>query len=111
LQHVDGVMLGREAYHNPYWMASWDQEFYGDTSSQAPSREEVEAQMCDYMARRKEKFDTAWHSVARHMLGLRHGQAGSRGWRQVWSDHRLRDEPAQAVSALAQEKLFNRLAA
>jgi tRNA-dihydrouridine synthase A len=105
LKHVDGVMIGREAYHNPYWMASWDAEFYGDHASHTPSREEIEAQMCDYMARRKAQFDTAWHSVARHMLGLRHGQAGSRGWRQVWSDHRLKAESAHAVSALAQQRL------
>ena len=106
LKHVDGVMIGREAYHNPYWMAEWDSEFYGDASAPAPSREEIEAQMCDYMARRKAQFDTAWHSVARHMLGLRHGQNGSRGWRQVWSDHRLKAESAHAVSELAQQRLF-----
>ncbi len=108
LKHVDGVMIGREAYHNPYWMASWDEEFYGNTSRQAPSREEIEAQMCDYMARRAEQFGTPWHSVARHILGLRHAQAGSRGWRQTWSDHRLKAESAHAVSALAQQKLFAR---
>jgi tRNA-dihydrouridine synthase A len=80
LKHVDGVMIGREAYHNPYWMAQWDAEFYGDASNQPPSREDIEAHMCDYMVRRTTQFGTAWHSVARHMLGLRHGQAGSRGW-------------------------------
>jgi tRNA-dihydrouridine synthase A len=56
---------------------------------------------------RKAQFDTAWHSVARHMLGLRHGEKGSRGWRQVWSDHKLKNETAHAVSALAQERLLS----
>jgi tRNA-dihydrouridine synthase A len=79
LKHVDGVMIGREAYHNPYWMASWDQDFYGDDSSAVPSREAIEAQMCDYMARRKEQFDTAWHCVARHMLGRVHAAGGRCG--------------------------------
>ncbi len=110
LKHVDGVMVGREAYHNPYWLASWDDAFYGDSSSQTPravaSREEIEAQMCDYMVRRSEQFGTAWHSVARHMLGLRHGEKGSRAWRQVWSDHRLKGENAHRISEQARSRLL-----
>jgi tRNA-dihydrouridine synthase A len=39
------------------------------------------------------------------MLGLRHGQPGARRWRQVWSDHRLKDRPAHEVASLAQEAL------
>jgi tRNA-dihydrouridine synthase A len=101
LQHVDGVMIGREAYHNPYWLASWDSEFYGDRSSPAKTREEIEAQMCDYMACRASEFGTPWAAIARHMLGLRHGLAGSRRWRQVWSDHRLKAQSPQTVSQLA----------
>jgi tRNA-dihydrouridine synthase A len=101
LQHVDGVMVGREAYHNPYWLASWDAEFYGDAATPIKSREEIEAQMCDYMTRRAAQFGTPWAAIARHMLGLRHGLAGSRRWRQVWSDHRLKAENAHAVSELA----------
>ena len=42
LQHVDGVMLGREAYHNPWSMAGWDRAFLGRREA-APTREEVEA--------------------------------------------------------------------
>jgi tRNA-dihydrouridine synthase A len=105
LKHVDGVMIGREAYHNPYWMMDWDKEFYGNTSVDALSRDEIEAQMCDYMARRAAQFQTPTHTISRHMLGLRHGQSGSRGWRQVWSDHRLKSESAHAVSELAQKRL------
>ena len=106
LKHIDGVMIGREAYHNPYWMASWDQEFYGNALSQAQSRDNIESQMCDYMERRKSQFDTAWHSIARHMLGLRHGEKGSRLWRQTWSDHKLKGESAHSVSAQAQQRLL-----
>ena len=39
--------------------------------------------------------------IARHMLGLRHGLPGARRWRQVWSDHRLKDCPPREVMALA----------
>ena len=107
LMHVDGVMIGREAYHNPYWMASWDQEFYDEASSQAISREDIELQMCEYMERRKAQFDTAWHSIARHMLGLRHGEKGARAWRQTWSDHKLKGESAHNVSTQAQQRLLS----
>jgi tRNA-dihydrouridine synthase A len=106
LKHVDGVMIGREAYHNPYWLSEWDAAFYGDASARAPlSREEIEDQMCDYMARRAAQFQTPSLAIARHMLGLRHGQSGSRGWRQVWSDHKLKSESAHAVSELARQRL------
>ena len=101
LQHVDGVMVGREAYHNPFWMASWDADFFGDAATNI-TREVVEAQMVDYMAREAAAHGTPWSAVARHMLGLRHGQPGSRRWRQVWSDHRLKSLPAHVVMALAQ---------
>lgn len=44
LEHVDGVMLGREAYHNPYVLAEVDARFYGSTAA-VPTREEAEAQI------------------------------------------------------------------
>jgi tRNA-dihydrouridine synthase A len=100
LLHVDGVMLGREAYHNPWLMAEWDARFFSADSAVAHGREAVEAQMVAYMDRVVAAGEP-WHRVARHMLGLRHGLPGARRWRQVWSDHRLKAEPAAAVSALA----------
>ena len=104
LQAVDGVMVGREAYHNPWLMASWDAEFFGATPSSL-TREVVEAQMCNYMAREFAEFGTPWSAIARHMLGLRHGLPGSRRWRQVWSDHKLKALPPHEVMALAHQPL------
>jgi tRNA-dihydrouridine synthase A len=100
LEHVDGVMLGREAYHNPWWLASWDEVFYGDPRSDL-TREHVEELMVAYMERQASEHGTSWYAIARHMLGLRHGLPGARKWRQVWSDHRLKVLPARAVWALA----------
>ena len=100
LEKVDGVMIGREAYHNPWWLASWDAEFYGAAPSLL-TREAVEEQMVEYMEREAQEHGTHWYSVARHMLGLRHGLAGARRWRQVWSDHRLKGLPAREVMAIA----------
>ncbi|RYF80494.1 MAG: tRNA dihydrouridine(20/20a) synthase DusA [Comamonadaceae bacterium] len=100
LRLLDGVMVGREAYHNPWWLASWDSEFFGDAPS-AITREEVEAQMCDYMVREAAEHGTPWSNIARHMLGLRHGLPGARRWRQVWSDHRMKPKSPHEVMALA----------
>jgi tRNA-dihydrouridine synthase A len=98
LEQVDGVMLGREAYHNPWWLSEWDAAFYGSAPT-GLTREIVEEQMVAYMEREAAEHGTAWYSIARHMLGLRHGQAGSRRWRQIWSDHRLKTLPAREVMA------------
>ena len=104
LQQLDGVMVGREAYHNPWLMASWDADFFGVAPSSL-TRETVEAQMCDYMAREFAEHGTPHSAIARHMLGLRHGLPGSRRWRQVWSDHRLKGLPPHEVMALAHQPL------
>jgi tRNA-dihydrouridine synthase A len=88
LQHVDGVMLGREAYHNPWWINDWDARYFG-APAEARDREEIESQMGDYM-QRTVAARQQWSHVSRHMLGLRNGLAGARRWRQVWTDHRLK---------------------
>jgi tRNA-dihydrouridine synthase A len=103
LNHVDGVMVGREAYHNPWWLSEWDAAFFG-AAPVALSREQVEEQMVGYMEREATEHGTPWYPIARHMLGLRHGLAGSRRWRQVWSDHRLKGLPARDVMAQARTK-------
>jgi tRNA-dihydrouridine synthase A len=104
LQVLDGVMVGREAYQNPWWLASWDAGFFGTaTPAGDRTRELVEMQMCDYMVREAAQHGTPKSAIARHMLGLRNGLPGARRWRQVWSDHRLRDMSPHAVMALAHE--------
>ena len=100
LQTLDGVMIGREAYHNPWWLAQWDAEFYSEPVN-ALTREQVEQTMCDYMAREAAAHGTPWSSIARHMLGLRHGLPGARKWRQVWSDPRLKSLAPHDVMALS----------
>ncbi|MDR6215650.1 tRNA-dihydrouridine synthase A [Paracidovorax wautersii] len=104
LAQVDGVMVGREAYHNPWWLARWDRLFYGAPDN-ALTRDEVEARMVDYMEREAAQHGTHWYAIARHMLGLRHGLPGARRWRQVWSDHRLKHLPAREVAAHARGAL------
>lgn len=100
LQHLDGVMVGREAYHNPYWLAQWDAMVLGAATA-IPTRDAVELAMVEYMEREAAEHGTPWYAIARHMLGLRHGQPGARRWRQVWSDHTLKGQAARVVAAQA----------
>jgi tRNA-dihydrouridine synthase A len=104
LHHVDGVMVGREAYYRPWLMTEWDALFYGEAPS-TPSREAIEGAMVDYMVRANAEDGCPWYAVARHMLGLFHGQRGGRLWRQVWSDHRLKPLPPHEVMHIAREAL------
>ncbi|WP_009523944.1 tRNA dihydrouridine(20/20a) synthase DusA [Imbroritus primus] len=84
LRHVDGVMIGREAYHNPYFLAAFDERFYG-AAEPLPTRETVEDRMLDYLAR---WVGSGGHAAAvtRHMLGLYRGVGGARGWRRELSE-------------------------
>ncbi|MDP1692751.1 MAG: tRNA dihydrouridine(20/20a) synthase DusA [Burkholderiaceae bacterium] len=109
LRHVDGVMLGREAYHHPWLMAQWDRRFLGDTDAAAPTREGVEAAMVEYMTALVAR-GIGWPHAARHMLGLVHGLPGARRWRQVWSDHRLRDAAPARVMQQARQAMAVRSA-
>ena len=104
LRHVDGVMLGREAYHHPWMMSGWDARFLGGTPNPI-TPDEVEAAMVAYMQRELVEDGTPWSAIARHMLGLHHGRRGARLWRQVWSDHKLKPLPAAEVAALARAHL------
>ncbi|WKB53036.1 tRNA dihydrouridine(20/20a) synthase DusA [Eleftheria terrae] len=110
LQSVDGVMVGREAYHNPYLMAGWDAEVFGDADKPACEREAVEAEMVRYCERQAAQ-GVPWAHVMRHVLGLYNGLPGARRWRQVWSDHRLKGLPPAEVSRRALAARLGREAA
>jgi len=101
LTQVDGVMLGREAYYNPWLMHDWDSRYHG-APARALTRESVELAMVDYMERAAAEDGCPWYAIARNMLGLRHGLRGSRYWRQVWSNHKLKPLPPREVWAMAQ---------
>ena len=101
LGQADGVMVGRSAYHDPWPLAGWDAEYFGDATPSV-DRDAVEAAMVDYM-QSLNAGGTPWTHASRHMLGLRNGQPGARRWRQVWSDGSLRGLPAREVAALARQ--------
>ena len=101
---VDGVMVGREAYHHPSTMAAWDARFWG--AGEAPAVDDdwrlaLEHHMLAYIERERALHGTPWTHIQRHMLGLWNGQPGARRWRQVWSDHRLKALPVREVAVQA----------
>jgi tRNA-dihydrouridine synthase A len=99
---VDGVMVGRHAYHHPWAMAGWDHAFFGDAPGDG-RRAAVEDAMVAYMERERATRGEPWARIARHMMGLWNGTPGARRWRQVWSDHRLKDRAPRDVQRLAAE--------
>tara|TARA_Y100001970_G_scaffold74164_3_gene94030 strand:- start:754 stop:1776 length:1023 start_codon:yes stop_codon:yes gene_type:complete len=86
LLNVDGVMMGREVYANPYILANVDSTIMGDESAHGISRREVVMQMQQYIERQEDPYFKPWHA-ARHMLGLFQGQAGGRIWRRYLSQN------------------------
>ncbi len=81
LDTLDGVMLGRVAYHNSWELASVDPMFLGKPAPVATRHEAVEA-MLPYIAQHVAS-GAPLHHITRHMLGLYHAQPGGRFWRQV----------------------------
>lgn len=80
LEHVDGVMIGRETYHNPYLLAELGELWQLD----APNRFEIMAQMMPYFEQRLAQ-GAPISVLTRHILGLFQHLAGARKWRQALS--------------------------
>ena len=80
LQHVDGVMIGRAFYHNPYLLAETNSLW----NEPAPKRSDILAQLYPYMEAQIAKGE-ALPTMTRHYLGLFQGLTGARKWRQALS--------------------------
>ncbi|MFZ2168911.1 MAG: tRNA dihydrouridine(20/20a) synthase DusA [Methylococcaceae bacterium] len=85
LKNVDGVMMGREAYHNPYILADVDKRIFG-ASSDPISRYAIVALLIPYIQQQL-KAGARLNSVSRHILGLFHGEPGARAWRRTISEN------------------------
>lgn len=80
LKQLDGVMIGREAYHNPYLLAELGQLW----NLEAPDRFDIMAQMMPYIAKRQQE-GVPLSIITRHILGLFQNLPGARKWRQALS--------------------------
>lgn len=80
LQYVDSVMIGREAYYNPYLLADFDQRYY-ESNAPVKTRTEIANAMIPYLLQVQE-IGGKLHNVTRHMIGLYHGCKRAKVWRQ-----------------------------
>ncbi len=102
LQYVDGVMIGREVYHNPWMLAQADSRIFGYNHSDL-TRYQVLQQLLPYM---EEGIASgiALANISRHILGLFHGQPGARAWRRHISENaHLRGADVGVILAAAEQ--------
>ncbi len=85
LAQMDGVMLGRAAYHNPYLLAEADGRLFGDTAP-PPTRVQVIESLLPF-AEREVADGAPLHCITRHILGLFLGQPGAKAWRRHLSEN------------------------
>ncbi|WP_083930971.1 tRNA dihydrouridine(20/20a) synthase DusA [Solimonas variicoloris] len=104
LAQVDGVMLGREVYENPYVLADVDARLFGDEHPVA-SRDEILARMQDYAAQQLAGGGTALNHITRHILGLYRNQPGGRAFRRVLSERATRPGSDATLLAAAREAM------
>jgi len=105
LRHVDGVMLGRAAYHDPYQLARLEHALFG---TPLPGRDDVLARMRPYIEAHL-RSGGALNHVARHLLGLYLGLPGARAFRRHLSEQMHRRDAdyrtlADAIAALPKQR-------
>lgn len=106
LAHMDGVMLGRAAYHDPMILAEVDRRVFGDDRA-VPDLGELFETMAAY-AERELSTGTRLNAIARHMLGLANGRPGARQFRQILSVDACRKGAGPEVFQRALEALEER---
>ena len=84
LELVDGVMIGRAAYHNPYLLADIDRRYAGDLDP-PPGRHQIIEGLLPYIELELSR-GTRLHQITRHILGLFQGRPGARAWRRTLSE-------------------------
>ncbi|MBO2551010.1 tRNA dihydrouridine(20/20a) synthase DusA [Shewanella algae] len=100
LSQLDGVMVGREAYQNPYLLAEVDQKIFG-LDSQVMSRDQVVDAMLPYVEAHLQSGGRLNH-ISRHMTGLYQGIPGSRSWRRHLSENA--HKPGAGIEVLLQAR-------
>ena len=107
LRHVDGVMLGRTAYHEPYRLAEVEHALYGEP---LPERDNVLAALRPYIEAHLARGDRLQH-ISRHILGLYQGLPGARAFRRVLSERSHRADAGVDVLLAAMDLTHASLAA
>ena len=103
LRQVDGVMIGRAAYDDPFMLAKADTMIFGDSTP--PSQpQQVICRYREYMVQELDK-GTALHHMSRHLLGLFHGKPGAKRFRRYISENAHRANAGIEVVDEALEQL------
>lgn len=95
LQYIDGVMIGREIYQNPFMLSQADELVWHD-QAKSLARADVIEQMADYIDRYVQNGGRVWH-VVRHMLGLCNGLPGAKQYRRYLSENAGRENADSRV--------------
>nr|WP_281397152.1 tRNA dihydrouridine(20/20a) synthase DusA [Kaustia mangrovi] len=106
LARVDGVMLGRAAYHTPYVLAEADRRLF-DPAAPVPTREEIVERFLPYVEAEL-ACGVPLKAMTRHILGLFHGVPGARGWRRHLSENAHRPGAGVEVIRDALRAVANR---
>ncbi len=102
LRQVDGVMIGREAYHNPWMLAEADWRLYRDERP-VPTRHQLLEQFLPFVEQELER-GVRLHQMTRHILGLFQGQPGARAWRRHLSENaHLEGAGVEVIRAAAEQ--------
>ncbi|MCP3670750.1 MAG: tRNA dihydrouridine(20/20a) synthase DusA [Gammaproteobacteria bacterium] len=105
LQYLDGVMIGREAYQNPWLLAEADQRLFGDDHP-IPSRHQIIEQLMPFI---QQEFAQGIpiNRITRHILGLFQGQPGAKAWRRHISENAHRKGATPELITQAAQMVTN----
>ena len=106
---TDGVMIGRAAYHTPYFLADIEKEIFKNEN--IPSRQEVIENLIPYI-KEEIKRGTRLNQIMRHTLGLFHGQSGASYWKRYLSENMcVRDADVQKINHIMDKIKYNNVEA
>ena len=109
LNKTDGVMIGRAAYHTPYFLADIEKDIFKNEN--IPSRQEVIENLIPYI-KEEVKKGTRLNQIMRHTLGLFHGQSGATYWKRYLSENMcVRDADVQKINHIMDKIKFNNVEA
>ena len=105
LKKTDGVMIGRAAYHTPYFLADIEKEIFKNKT--IPSRQEVIEKLIPYV-KEEIKKGTRLNQIMRHTLGLFHGQSGASYWKRYLSENMcVRDADVKKIDHIMDKIKYN----
>ena len=106
---TDGVMIGRAAYHTPYFLADIEKDIF--RNEDVPSRQEVIENLIPYI-KEETKKGTRLNQIMRHTLGLFHGQSGASYWKRYLSENMcVRDADIKKINHIMDKIKFNNVEA